>query len=235
MKCRDGAYALDLVNMAARLNEPFVEKSHAWTIAEQKDALGPCEADLLASDVGAGAALTLAHPGTWRMNARKRSAVSPIGRDPNRCEHSPGKNPGIAANRLPGRRVLERGCIRKQHYGRIFGSVRKHTLGARASEGKLDAAREALLKFGKRLVAGLADVCYRIRFGRPFTARYRRLQPIARLFLNGDVDARVEPPRQRALGLCEADMTCFPTHLAILTAIDATVKELAGQSKAKRV
>ena len=130
MKSRDGAYALDLVNMAARLDEPFVEKGHAWTITEQKDALGLRQSDLLASDVGAGPALTLAHPNTWRMNARKRGAVSPIGRDPNRCEHSLGKNPGIAANRLPGRRVLKGGCIRKQHYGSIFGSVRKHTLGA---------------------------------------------------------------------------------------------------------
>ena len=130
MKGRDGAYALDFVDMSASLDEPLPEKREAWPVAKQKEALWPREPDLLASDIGAGLALGLAHPGAWRVKARKRGAVCLIRGDPDGGEHALCKNPGLTANRLPSGGIFERRPVCKEHYRCIFRAMRKDPLRA---------------------------------------------------------------------------------------------------------
>jgi hypothetical protein len=71
MERRDGPHALDLVHMAACLNQPFAEKSDAWSIAEKKDALRLRQADLLARDVGAlpRSESDIRVPGAWKQES----------------------------------------------------------------------------------------------------------------------------------------------------------------------
>src|SRR5206468_3394947 len=74
-------------------------------------------------------------------------------------------------------------------------------------ERELDAARQPLLELGERLAARLKDIrlCALYR-RRPMAARIR-LQPVARFFLDGDVDAGLEPPRQRAARVARSQIS----------------------------
>ncbi len=202
MKCCNGANALDFVHVAARLDEPLAEQCDTWPVAEQKKTLRLGEADLFTGDIGASLALSFIHPGTRCMDAGKRCAVGLIGRDPNGRKHALGKNPGDATDRLTRSGIFQRGGVSKKHHGSIFGSMRKDPFGARTRQRKLNAACEPLLKPGKRFVARSGDVGFATGLRGRSGAWRLRLHPVARLFLNRDIDACVEPPRERASSLC---------------------------------
>src|SRR5690348_9602686 len=93
--------------------------------------------------------------------------------------------------------------------------MRGHAPGTGAREGKLDAACEPLLEFAQRFLRRDDEIGLR-RFGSgDLLLRLGRLQPVARFFLDRDVQARVEPPAQSAPRLGIADGIYFPAHVAL--------------------
>ena len=61
---------------------------------------------------------------------------------PDRGEHPLRQFPGVAADRLAGRRILERRRIAEQHDRCLFRAVRQNALRAGPSERQADAARQ---------------------------------------------------------------------------------------------
>jgi hypothetical protein len=146
------------------------------------------------------------------MEARERCAIGLVRPDPDGRKHPLSENPGLAAYWLAGRCILQCGSVCEQHHRCILRTVGEDPFRSGIRKGKLHAARQPLLKLGKRFVTGLHHV-RQLRWLRRWPFRGRcRFQPVARLFLDGDVDAGVQPPRERAPGLFEADMLNFPTH-----------------------
>src|SRR6185369_2172558 len=115
MEGGDRSDALDLVDVAAGLDQPFSEQRDAGTVAEKEQALGLRDSDVMPRDLGAGLALLLAHPRARRMNAGERGAVGLILLEADRGEHFSGEDPRLAADRLAGGGVLQGGSVAQQH------------------------------------------------------------------------------------------------------------------------
>jgi hypothetical protein len=71
MEGRDGANALDLMEMAAGLGKRLAEQGLRRAITEQEQAPGLCEPNVIASDFSAGFALGGAHPDAGNVEAGK--------------------------------------------------------------------------------------------------------------------------------------------------------------------
>ena len=173
----------------------------------------------------------IAHPRARRVEAGERRAVGVVGGDPDRGEHALGQRPGVAADRLAGRGILERRPVAEQHHRGIFRSVgcdpprgagRERQVPRCLPASDCRSARVSGARFGD------------IRRGRGSCRLYRRWRrrskPVARILLDGDVHSRIEPPGQCAACFGDADFVQFPAHNSSLTAIDAMVKEWAGQT-----
>jgi hypothetical protein len=211
---RNGAHPLDLVDVAAGLDEPLAEQRDAGAVAEQEQTLGFGKGDVPLGNFSTGVAFCGAHPRAGRVEARQGCAVRLIRGNPDCREHAFGELPRIAADRLRRGRIFERGRVTQQHDRRMLGAMRKYAPGAWARQGQLDAAREPLLQLDELAVRGLDEVGFGAWLSRwgGLRARSGWLKPVAGLFLDGDIDAGIQPPRERAARLGQADCCLVPSH-----------------------
>jgi len=194
MEGGDGAHAFDLVDVTPRLDEPLAKHGHAWTITEQKQAMRPSEDDVAARDVGAGRTVLFAEASPRRVDARQGCAVGLIRQDADCLEHALGEAPGIAADGLIGSSILCRRRIAEKHERRLLRTVGEDPSRAWPRHWNPSARRQPFLKLCKR---GRQRLRCQLRLGNDFRfpgARCNRLQPVARILLDGDVDAGLQPP-----------------------------------------
>ena len=115
MEGGDGTDAFDFVDMSACLEKPLAEQRETRSVTEQDQALWLDEPDVPARDFGARVPLFVAHSSAGRMKTGKGRAVSLVGGHSDRREHPPRERPGIAADRLARRKILERRSVAQHH------------------------------------------------------------------------------------------------------------------------
>ena len=182
-------------------------------VAEQQQPLGLGEADVLAGDFGAGLALRVGSSARRARGSRRATRCRPGRRGiPIAASMRSASSQASPPIGWPAADILERGSIAEQHDRGIFRPVREDRASRRRrGERQLRAARQPVAEArrasrgwaGRRLGAGAGSATGLARGG-------GGRQPVARLFLDGDIDAGLEPPGQCAARLGNADRCPLP-------------------------
>ena len=154
-------------------------------------------------------------PATWKQESEARVGLRRA-QKPIAASMRSVNCPGIAADRLAAVGVLEPGASLSSMTSACFGAVGKDARAAPPASGRSALLAEPGLERVERLGLGSAT------FGAGAAAAWRigawrGLEPVARLFLDGDVDARLEPPAKRAARLGRADRRPVPHPSAHLS------------------
>ena len=108
----------------------LAEERQSRAVAEQDQPLGLDQPDVAPGDLGARRAVGLGHSRARRIEAGQATRCRRR-RHPSRSLRASGPQaPGLAADRLPGREILERRSIAEQHDRRRFRARAARSAGA---------------------------------------------------------------------------------------------------------